>query len=91
MKFGKYGEMILANIKNNFPYRYEQLKNEGILEEVILKREHEILRLRGIVEEKVKVENAIPKTNEAYVIAKYQKLIEALVDEKIMDQVLEKI
>lgn len=91
MIFGKYGQMILNNMEKNYPYRKQELQLTGELNTKIFEREQYILKLKEKLENEIKTEYKEPKTSEMYVIAKYQQMIDGLVDEILMKEVLVKI
>lgn len=91
MIFGKYGEMILANMEKNYPYRKQELELTGELDIRIFERERYILELKEKVEKKIKEKNKAPNTHEISVLAKYQQMIDGLVDEALMKETLQKI
>ena len=91
MIYGKYGEMIFKNMEKNYPIRKQELELTGQLEMKIFEREKVILAKKENIEKQVKIENPVPNTKEILVLAKYQKMIESLVDEKLMKDILEKI
>lgn len=91
MIFGKYGQMILSNMEKNYPYRKQELELTGELNTKIFEREQYILKLKEKLENEIKTEYKEPKTGEMYVIAKYQQMIDGLVDEILMKEVLVKI
>ena len=91
MIFGKYGQMILSNLEKNYPYRKQELELTGELNTKIYEREQYILKLKEKLENEIKTEYKEPKTSEMYVIAKYQQMIDGLVDEILMKEVLVKI
>lgn len=91
MIFGKYGQMILSNMEKNYPYRKQELELTGELNTKIYEREQYILKLKEKLENEIKTEYKEPKTSEMYVIAKYQQMIDGLVDEILMNEVLVKI
>ena len=91
MIFGKYGQMILSNMEKNYPYRKQELELTGELNTKIFEREQYILKLKEKLENEIKTEYKEPKTSEMYVIAKYQQMIDGLVDEILMKVVLVKI
>ena len=91
MIFGKYGQMILSNMEKNYPYRKQELELTGELNTKIFEREQYILKLKERLENEIKTEYKEPKTSEMYVIAKYQQMIDGLVDEILMNEVLVKI
>lgn len=91
MIFRKYGQMILSNMEKNYPYRKQELELTGELNTKIFEREQYILKLKEKLENEIKTEYKEPKTSEMYVIAKYQQMIDGLVDEILMKEVLVKI
>lgn len=91
MVLGKYGKMILNNMEKNYPYRKNELELTGELQIKLFEREREILSLREEIEKQIKEKYEEPKTNEMYVVAKYQQMIEGLVDEVLMKEILKKI
>lgn len=91
MIFGKYGQMILSNMEKNYPYRKQELELTGELNTKIFEREQYILKLKEKLENEIKTEYKEPKTSEMYVIAKYQQMIDGLVDEILMREILIKI
>lgn len=91
MIFGKYGQRILSNMEKNYPYRKQELELTGELNTKIFEREQYILKLKEKLENEIKTEYKEPKTSEMYVIAKYQQMIDGLVDEILMKEVLVKI
>ena len=91
MIFGKYGQMILSNMEKNYPYRKQELELTGELNTKIYEREQYILKLKEKLENEIKTEYKEPKTSEMYVVAKYQQMIDGLVDEILMKEVLVKI
>lgn len=91
MIFGKYGQMILSNMEKNYPYRKQELELTGELNTKIFEREQYILKLKEKLEKEIKTQYKEPETSEMYVIAKYQQMIDGLVDEILMKEVLVKI
>ncbi len=91
MIFGKYGNMILTNMEKNYPYRKQELELTGELNLKIFEREKYILKLKEQVEKQIKEKYKAPDTHEISVLAKYQKMIDGLVDEALMKDILQKI
>ena len=91
MIFGKYGNMILTNMEKNYPYRKQELELTGELNLKIFEREKYILKLMEQVEKQIKEKYKAPDTHEISVLAKYQKMIDGLVDEALMKDILQKI
>ncbi len=91
MIFGKYGNMILTNMEKNYPYRKQELEPTGELNLKIFEREKYILKLKEQVEKQIREKYKAPDTHEISVLAKYQKMIDGLVDEALMKDILQKI
>ena len=91
MIFGKYWQMILSNMEKNYPYRKQELELTGELNTKIFEREKYILKLKEKLEKEIKTQYKEPETSEMYVIAKYQQMIDGLVDEILMREILIKI
>lgn len=91
MIFGKYGQMILNNMEKNYPYRKQELELTGELDIKIFEREKYILELKDKIEKQYKEQHKAPNTHEISVLAKYQQMIDGLVDEVLMKEVLQKI
>ena len=91
MIFGKYGEIILANMEKNYPYRKQELELTGKLEIKIFEREKYILELKQQLEKQIKEKYEAPNTHEITILAKYQQMIDGLVDEVLMKDILQKI
>ncbi len=91
MIFGKYGEMILTNLEKNYPFRKQELELTGELEIKIFEREKYILEMKEQIEKQMKEKYKAPDTHEISVLAKYQKMIDSLVDEVLMKDIFQKI
>lgn len=89
--FGKYGQIILDNMEKNYPERTAELVLKNELKLKIFQREQYILEFKELVEKAVKNCYPPPLTREMYVMGKYQELIDAMVEEKIMQEVLKKV
>lgn len=83
--------MILSNMEKNYPYRKQELELTGELNTKIFEREKYILKLKEKLEKEIKTQYKEPETSEMYVIAKYQQMIDGLVDEILMREILIKI
>lgn len=91
MVFGKYGNLILKNMEKNYPMRKRDLELTGELQVKIFERENEILNLKKELEENFKKQYPQPITKEAKVVAKYQKMIDSLVEEQLMKEIIKEI
>lgn len=91
MIFGKYGQIILKNMEQNYPYRKQELELTGQLDIKIFEREKYILELKDKTEKQLKEKHKAPDTHEISVLAKYQQMIDGLVDEVLMKEIIQKI
>ena len=91
MVVGEYGRLILENMEKNYPIRKQELEVTGKLQIKIFERENELLNLKNKLEEKYKKQYPQPITKEIKVIAKYQQMIDSLVEEELMNEILKKI
>ncbi|MGN0974336.1 MAG: TnpV protein [Bacilli bacterium] len=88
---GRYGIIVKRNLKALYPMRYSELTIEGNLMDKLLEREQEILKQRDIIEKQVKEKNPAPKTNEFIVMARYNQMIESMIDELLQPMLEERI
>ena len=91
MALGKYGVILKKNLKELYPVRYSELMIETTLMEKLEEREQEILKQKEIIEQQVKEQNPAPQTHEFIVMAKYNQMIENLVEELLQPMLEEKI
>jgi len=57
----------------------------------LLMREQEILTQKEIIEKQLKEKNPAPTTNEFIVIAKYNQMIESMVEELLQPMLVERV
>lgn len=88
---GKFGKLILENMEKNYPIRKQELEVTGKLQIMIFERENDLLNLKNKLEEKFKMQYPQPITKEIKVVAKYQQMIDSLVEEEMMNEILRKI
>ena len=84
---GKYGIIYKNYLKEYKKAMYNNLKRKGKLEEHCYQRELELKELRERLEEQIKSNNPPPKTNEFIVMAKYNQMIEDLVNEMLLQEI----
>lgn len=84
---GKYGTIYKNYLKEYKKAMYDNLKNKGKLEEHCYQRELELKELRERLEEQIKSKNPPPKTNEFFVMARYNQMIEDLVHELLLKEI----
>ena len=88
---GKYGIKIKRNLKELYPMRYSELTIQTTLMDKLLEREQEILKQRNLIEKQVKELNPLPKTHEFQVKARYNQMIDSMVEELLVPLLEEKI
>ena len=91
MVLGHYGSLILENMEKNYQNRKRELEVTGLLQIKIFERESELLILKEQLEKKIKDKYPQPETKEITVVAKYQKMIDSLVEEEMLKEILKKI
>lgn len=88
---GKYGIILKKESKGTLSNEVQSINDRGNIDGEIEEREQEILKQKKVIEEKVKNQNPRPKTNEFIVMAKYNQMIESLVEEMLQPMLEEKI
>ena len=84
---GKYGIIYKNYLKEYKKTMYNNLKSKGILEKHCYEREVELNTLKDRLEEQIKINNPPPKTNEFIVMAKYNRMIEELINELLLKEI----
>lgn len=84
---GKYGIIYKNYLKEYKKAMYNNLKGKGILEKHCYEREIELKHLKNRLEEQIKINNPPPKTNEFIVMAKYNQMIEELINELLLKEI----
>lgn len=91
MIFGKYGQMILENMKRKYPERTQELIFKNELNLKIFQREQYVLEKKELVENAIREYYPPPLTNEMQVMAKYQELVDAMVEENLIGEIIKSI
>lgn len=84
---GKDGTIYKNYLKEYKKAMYDNLKSKGKLEEHCYQREKELKELRKRLEEQIKSENPLPKTNEFIVMARYNQMIGEQVNELLLEEI----
>ena len=84
---GKYGIIYKNYLKEYKKAMYDNLKSKGKLEEHCYQRELQLKELRERLEEQIKLKNQPPKTNEFIVMARYNQMIEDLINELLLGEI----
>ena len=90
-ELGKYGMIVKRNMKELYPMRYNELILDTTLMDKLIAREKEIVEQKEIIEKQIKAQTPPPQTNEFIVMAKYNQLIESMVEEQLQPMLTEKI
>lgn len=90
-KLGKYGIKIKKNMEENYQARFQELVINGIVMGRLLEREDEIISKKHKLEKELMLKYPKPITNEFLVIAKYNQMIEGMVEELLQEEIEEKI
>lgn len=83
---GKYGHIYKNYLKEYKKAMYNNLKFKGKLEKHCYERELELKELKERLEKQIMRNNPLPKTNEFIVIAKYNQMVENLLNELILKE-----
>ena len=84
---GKYGTIYKNYLKEYKKSMYDNLKSKGKLEEHCYQRELELKELTERLEEQIKSENPLPKTNEFMVMVRYNQMIDEQVNELLLKEI----
>lgn len=84
---GKYGYIYKNYLKEYKKNMYNTLKSKGKLDEHCYQREMELKKLRDRLEKQIKINTPPPKTNEFIVMAKYNQMIEELINELLLKEI----
>lgn len=90
-RLGKYGIKIKKNMEENYQSRFQELVINGIVMGRLLEREDEIISKKHKLEKELMLKYPKPITNEFLVIAKYNQMIEGMVEELLQEEIEEKI
>ena len=88
-KLGKYGIKVKKNMEENYKARFQELVINEIATKKLLEREDEIINKKHKLEKELMLKYPKPITNEFLVIAKYNQMIEATVEELLQEEIEE--
>ena len=83
---GKYGTIYKNYLKEYKKAMYYNLKSKGKLEEHCYQRELQLKELRERLEEQIKLKNPPPKTYEFIVMAKYNQMLDEVLNELLLKE-----
>lgn len=78
-------------MEENYQARFQELVINGIVMGRLLEREDEIISKKHKLEKELMLKYPKPITNEFLVIAKYNQMIEGMVEELLQEEIEEKI
>ena len=84
---GKYGTIYKNYLKEYKKGMYNSLKAKGILDEHCKTREKELNLLKEQIIKQLKQNNPEPKTNEFFIIARYNQMIENTANQIILKEI----
>ena len=86
MALGKYGMMLKQYLEEHKPVKYNELIINGTIMDYLQDKEKELKDYAFTIEEQVKKKHPAPNTNEFIVMAKYNNMIQAIVDEYVNER-----
>lgn len=81
MALGKYGIMLKKYLKEYKPIKYSELTIDCSLMDYLYEKEKELIEYKAFIEKQLKQTYSEPKTNEFIVMARYNNMIESMVEE----------
>ena len=88
MALGKYGIILKRYLKELKPIKYSKLTINGNLMTYLLEEEKYLYKFAYIVRLYLKSTYPEPKTHEFIVIAKYNNMIESMVEEFVRSEII---
>ena len=87
MALGKYGIILKKYLKEYKPIKYSELTINCTLMDYLYEKEKELIEYKSFIEEELKQTYPEPKTNEFIVIARYNNMIESMVEEYVLNKI----
>lgn len=86
MGLGKYGVKLKKYLKEYKPIKYSELTIKCTLMDYLYEKEKELTEYSDSIEKQLKETYPIPKTNEFVVMARYNNMIESMVEEYVLNK-----
>ena len=86
MTLGKYGIILKKYLKEYKPIKYSKLTIDCSLIDYLYKKEKELIEYKAFIEKQLKQTYPEPKTNEFIVMARYNNMIESIVEEYLLNK-----
>lgn len=87
MALGKYGIKFKKYLKENKHIKYSELTINCSLMDYLYEKEKELIEYSASIEKQLKETYPIPKTNEFIVMARYNNMIESMVEEYVLNKI----
>ena len=87
MALGKYGIILKKYLKEYKPIKYSELTINCTLMDYLYEKEKELIEYKSFIEEELKQTYPEPKTNEFIVMARYNNMIESMVEEYVLNKI----
>ena len=87
MALGKYGIIFKKYLKEYKPIKYSELIINCSLMDYLYKKEKELIEYKASIEKQLKQTYPRPKTNEFIVMARYNNMIESIVQEYVLNKI----
>lgn len=87
MALGKYGIILKKYLKEYKPIKYSELTINCSLMDYLYEKEKELIEYKTFIEKELKQTYPEPKTNEFIVMARYNNMIESIVDEYVLNKI----
>ena len=89
MAFVKYGIILNKYLKEYKPIKYSELTINCSLMDYLYEKEKELIEYKAFIEKQLKQTYPEPKTNEFIVMARYNNMIESIVEEYVLNKINE--
>lgn len=87
MALGKYGIILKKYLKEYKPIKYSELTINCSLMDYLYEKEKELIEYKAFIEKQLKQTYPEPKTNEFIVMARYNNMIESMVEEYVLTKI----
>lgn len=87
MCLGKYGILLKKYLKEHRPIKYSELTINCALMDYLYEKEQELIKYSASIKKQLKEIYPVPKTNEFIVMARYNNMIESMVEEYALNKI----
>ena len=87
MALGKYGIILKKYLKEYKPIKYSKLTIDCSLMDYLYEKEKELIEYKAFIKKQLKQTYPEPNTNEFIVMARYNKMIESIVEEYVLNKI----